>query len=51
MNVLRDPAVMMECNIYSIIFDYKDNCFYLSSGTVPAATDKYRKFILFEKTE
>lgn len=46
-SLLRHPKIMLGCNIYSLIFDYHNNCFYLASGTVPAAEGKFRKFPLF----
>lgn len=45
--LLRHPKIMLGCNIYSLIFDYHNNCFYLASGTVPAAEGIFRKFPLF----
>lgn len=45
--VLRDKKVLMACNIYSVIFDYPNNAFYLASGRVPAALGEYKKFPLF----
>jgi hypothetical protein len=48
-STLRDSKVLMGCNIYSVIFDFSNNAFYLASGEIPAATGKYRKFTLFEK--
>lgn len=45
--ILRREDVMMECNIYSLILDYRNNAFYLASGKVPAALHEYRKFTLF----
>lgn len=50
--LLRHPRILLGCNIYSIVFDWKNNRFFLASGTVPAALGKYREFILFDgKTE
>ena len=46
-STLRDPKVLLGCNIYSVIFDYSNNAFYLASGKIPAAKGKYRKFTLF----
>ena len=46
-NLLRHPKIMLGCNIYSLIFDYRNNCFYLASGSVPAAEGVFRKFPLF----
>ena len=45
--ILRNKQVLLGCNIYSVIFDYKNNAFYLASGKIPAANGKYRKFTLF----
>lgn len=45
--LLRHPKIMLGCNIYSLIFDYRNNCFYLASGSVPAAEGHFRKFKLF----
>ena len=46
-DLLRHPKIMLGCNIYSLIFDYRNNCFYLASGSVPAAEGEFRKFPLF----
>ena len=46
-SLLRHPKIMLGCNIYSLIFDYQNNCFYLASGSVPAAEGIFRKFPLF----
>ncbi|MGE4564801.1 MAG: C45 family autoproteolytic acyltransferase/hydrolase [Victivallaceae bacterium] len=46
--LLRNPKILLSCNIYSVIFDYQANKFYLASGTVPAALGEYREFTLFE---
>jgi acyl-CoA:6-aminopenicillanic acid acyl transferase len=48
-SILRDNRVLLGCNIYSVIFDYNKNTFYLASGKIPAAKGKYREFTLFEK--
>lgn len=45
--ILRREDVMMECNIYSLILDFRNNAFYLASGKVPAALHEYRKYKLF----
>ena len=45
--LLRHPRILLGCNIYSVIFDWKRNRFLLASGTVPAAHGKYREFVLF----
>jgi hypothetical protein len=45
--LLRNKKVLMACNIYSVIFDHSNNAFYLASGKVPAAVEKYKKFQLF----
>ena len=45
--ILRDPAVMLNCNIYSVIFDFSRNRFYLASGRTPAAKREHRQFTLF----
>lgn len=47
--LLRNPKILLSCNIYSVIFDYNNNVFYLASGTVPAALAEYRIFMLFPK--
>lgn len=47
-NVLRNDKVLLGCNIYSVIFDYKNNSFYLASGNIPAASGEYMKHKLFE---
>ncbi len=46
-DILRDRQVLMESNIYSAIFDFRNNRFFLASGTIPAAKGKYREFKLF----
>jgi predicted choloylglycine hydrolase len=48
--VLRNKSVMLSCNIYSAIFDYKNNKLYLASGKIPAAVEQYREFPLFEQS-
>ncbi len=47
---LRHKAVMLPCNIYSVIFDYNRNRFLLASGQTPAAEQAYREFALFPET-
>jgi len=47
MILLRNPRIMLDCNIYSVIFDFDHNVFYLASGKVPAAAGVYRLFPLF----
>jgi len=47
MTLLRNPRIMLDCNIYSVIFDFDHNVFYLASGRVPAAAGTYRQFPLF----
>lgn len=49
--ILRDEEVLLGCNIYSVIFDYHNNAFYLAAGKVPAANGEYIKYTLFEKNE
>jgi Acyl-coenzyme A:6-aminopenicillanic acid acyl-transferase len=49
--VLRDEKVLLACNIYSVIFDYRNNKFYLAAGNVPAAEDTYKEYSLFEKAQ
>lgn len=46
--VLAAPEVLMECNIYSVIFDFRHNRFWLASGEIPAAKCGYREFQLFK---
>lgn len=46
--ILRHKSVMLACNIYSVIFDYKNNKLYLASGQIPAAEGQYREFKLFD---
>jgi hypothetical protein len=46
--VLANPEVLMECNIYSVIFDYHHNRLWLASGEVPAAKRDYREYPLFK---
>lgn len=50
-SILRDNRVLLGCNIYSVIFDFSNNDFYLAAGKVPAANGKYVKYKLFEKKE
>jgi hypothetical protein len=38
---------LMECNIYSLSFDYHHNRLWLASGEVPAAKGNYREYPLF----
>ena len=45
--VMRNKRVLLDCNLYSVIFDWANNRFYLASGKIPAATGKYREYILF----
>ncbi len=47
--VLRNKQVLLACNIYSVIFDYHNNKFYLAAGNIPAAEDTYKEYQLFEK--
>lgn len=47
--VLRDYKVLLDCNIYSVIFDYRNNKFYLAAGNIPAAEDTYEEYQLFNK--
>ena len=47
--ILRHKSVMLSCNIYSVIFDYKHNKLYLASGKIPAAEGRYREFELFDR--
>ncbi len=47
--VLRNHRVLLACNIYSIIFDYQNNKFYLAAGNIPAAEDNYKEYPLFDK--
>jgi len=46
-NILRNKQVLLSCNIYSVIFDYKNNAFYLAAGEIPAANGTYKKYTLF----
>jgi hypothetical protein len=45
--VLSHENVMMESNLYCVIFDYSTNRFYLASGQIPAAVGDFREFELF----
>ena len=45
--VLRHPDVLLGCNIYSVIFDFRHNQLLLASGAVPAAVEHFRTFSLF----
>ncbi len=44
---LRNSQVLLECDIYSLIWDFKNNSFHLACGEIPAAKGKYRRFKLF----
>jgi hypothetical protein len=46
--VLGTTEVLMECNIYSAIFDFRHNRLWLASGEVPAAKGGYREYTLFQ---
>ncbi len=48
--VLAVPKVLMACNIYSVVFDYRENRLYLASGQVPAAELPFRSYTLFDET-
>ena len=48
-SILRDNQVLLGCNIYSVIFDYSNNAFYLAAGKIPAANGEYVKYTLFEE--
>jgi len=45
--VLGAPGVLMECNIYNVIFDFHHNRLWLASGEVPAAKGVYHEYSLF----
>ncbi len=45
--VLRASEVLIQCNIYSVIFDFHHNRLWLASGQVPAAQGRYREYPLF----
>ena len=45
--VLEAPGVLLECNIYSVIFDFHHNRLWLASGEMPAAKGRYREYPLF----
>ena len=47
--VLANPEVLLECNLYSVIFDFRHNRLWLASGQVPAARGQYRDYPLFER--
>ena len=47
--ILRNDKVLMDCNIYSVIFDYRNNKLYLAAGNIPAAKDTYKEYQLFRK--
>jgi hypothetical protein len=44
--LLAHPEVMMGCNIYSVVFDWRQNRLRLASGEVPAAVGGYREYPL-----
>lgn len=45
--VLRHEKVLMECNIYSVIFDHANNRLLLACGEIPAAKGVYESIRLF----
>ena len=45
--VMRNPDVLLGCNIYSVIFDFRRNNMYLAAGKIPAAKGKYVRYVLF----
>jgi hypothetical protein len=45
--ILRHPRVLLECNIYSVVFDPRHNRLLLASGGIPAALGEYQEFVLF----
>jgi hypothetical protein len=45
--VLGNPEVLMGCNIYSVVFDFKNDRLWLASGEMPAAKGQYREYSLF----
>jgi hypothetical protein len=45
--ILSEPGILMECNIYSVVFDYHHNRLWLASGDLPAARGRYREYRLF----
>lgn len=45
--LLRHPEIMLDCNIYSVIFDYAGNRLHLASGRIPAAAATFRSYPLF----
>ncbi len=46
--ILAGPRVLLECNIYSVIFDFHHNRLLLASGELTAAKGRYREYPLFE---
>ena len=46
--VMGTPGVLLECNLYSVIFDFHHNRMWLASGQVPAAKGRYREYPLFK---
>lgn len=46
--VLTHEDVLMGCNIYSIIFDFRNNQLLIASGEVPAAVEPFRILKLFD---
>jgi len=45
--LLAADGVLLECNIYSVVFDFTGNRLYLASGRMPAAKRPAREFPLF----
>jgi hypothetical protein len=45
--VLSNPEVLMESNIYSVVFDFQRNRLFIASGDVPAAAGRFHGYPLF----
>ena len=45
--IMRHRDIMLDNNIYSVIFDYHRNRMLLASGRIPAARHRHREFVLF----
>ncbi|MCJ8329959.1 MAG: hypothetical protein HRT89_12145 [Lentisphaeria bacterium] len=48
-STMRTKKVLALNNLYSVIWHFNANRFYLASGTIPAAKGNYRKYELFNE--
>jgi hypothetical protein len=47
-HVLASPGVLMESNIYCVIFDFRRNRLIVASGDIPAARGRFEEYRLFQ---